>query len=406
MNDVVWPPPWWAVAAFAPSIPLMLWAMRSSRRQGPLLAAAVTLAALSLAEIGAWAWATFEPVTPPSRTMDDRPAPPGVNLPATLLPAPGRRPGVRDQRPRVLFIGDSFTEGLGVLTTHNFPTLVGHALDAEVINLGVAGTDTREQQLLWHHYGRTWQPDVVVWVFVLNDLAPLIPLGPDYLMRFEPRPVWGSYLVGMMHLVVAKRVTQAETIAGYRRSLDPSTDPEGIAVLERALTEVKRYVDARHGRLVFAIFPLMWELTDYPFAEGHAHIAAVAARAGAEVVDLLPAFRGEHAPDLWVSEFDHHPNARGHAIAAERLAVALRTGALAAATKPQSPPTPEQWLDDARMLQARDTPTLYSMRVAVTLATASAVLAGLEGGPQAGAFAAQALAFARECQNAMDHWRP
>ena len=406
MNGSDWPAPWWAAALSASAIALLVAAIRSRRAQGPLLAVATTIAALGVAEVGAWWWSTFEVITPPSFTNDDRPTPAGIGLPPSVLPAPGRLPGARGPRPRLLFMGDSFTEGLGVLTTDNFATVVGRSLDVEVINLGVAGTNTEEQQTLWHYYGSTWEPDAVVWVFVLNDLSPLIPLGPDYLMRFEPGPFWGSYLLGMVRLLVAKRVTQAETIAGYQKSLDPATDPEGFALLERTLTEVRTYVRTRGGRFVFVIFPLLWDLDDYPFAEGHAHVAEAAKRAGAEVVDLLPAFRGQNAPELWVSKFDHHPNARGHGIAATQIADALRAGPLAAEPARRAPPTPQQWLDDARILQAGDTPALSSLRVGMTLATAAGVLAELEGGPDAHAFSKRALDFARECQNVMDNrWR-
>ena len=35
--------------------------------------------------------------------------------------------------------------------------------------------------------------------------------------------------------------------------------------------------------------------------------------------DLLPAFLGREAAELWVSPLDQHPNAAGHALAAESL---------------------------------------------------------------------------------------
>jgi hypothetical protein len=40
---------------------------------------------------------------------------------------------------------------------------------------------------------------------------------------------------------------------------------------------------------------------------------------GVPVLDLLPAFQGRKAKDLWVSPGDHHPNERAHAIAANEI---------------------------------------------------------------------------------------
>jgi hypothetical protein len=34
---------------------------------------------------------------------------------------------------------------------------------------------------------------------------------------------------------------------------------------------------------------------------------------------MLPDFQGQRGPELWVSTYDQHPNAQGHAIAARAL---------------------------------------------------------------------------------------
>jgi len=57
----------------------------------------------------------------------------------------------------------------------------------------------------------------------------------------------------------------------------------------------------------------------YPLSEVVDSITAFADEKGIPVLSLLPAFRGRDAPDLWLSPFDQHPNARAHAIAAEAL---------------------------------------------------------------------------------------
>jgi hypothetical protein len=74
------------------------------------------------------------------------------------------------------------------------------------------------------------------------------------------------------------------------------------------------------------IFPLFGNPLDesYPFAELHTGVASAATRAGAQVVDLLPAYRGLRW-ELLVADGveDEHPNEIAHRIAADVLVGAL-----------------------------------------------------------------------------------
>jgi hypothetical protein len=122
------------------------------------------------------------------------------------------------------------------------------------------------------------------------------------------------------------------------------------------------------------------------------------------VVDLLPAFRGRSAADLWVSEQDYHPNAVAHAIAARPLIEGLRAGSLAAVPPRRFPHPQVGWLNDARTLLATQGTTLEGARVATTLATSAALLAEVEAGDTNGSFYREALAFALECQQAISNF--
>lgn len=397
-------PTLWVTTLAALSLSFALLAIFLRRGRNWMVAAAATGVALGIAEAAAWQWTVAQVVTPSSILPHEPPVPGGIKLHPAILPSADRQPARRGRRPRLVFLGDSFTEGLGVPSHLTFASLVGEELDAESVNHGVTGSGTREQALVWRHYSRTWAPDAVVWTFVLNDFLPQIPLGPDYLMRYEPGAAYGSYLLGMVRLAVAKRVVQARIISGYQESLDPALNPEWFATLEGALKEAHAEVARGGGRLLFVIFPLMWDFQNYPFAIGHRHIAAAAARAGAEVVDLLPDFRNQNASQLWVSRFDHHPNHRGHAVAAQRIAQVLRSRPLLTLTEPRPSPKPAQWLAAARTVHEREGKSLEGLRVAMTLAAAAARLAELEGAEDG--LIEEAVSFARRCQQeTYDRWR-
>ncbi|HEX6323487.1 MAG TPA: arylesterase [Vicinamibacterales bacterium] len=64
--------------------------------------------------------------------------------PATLQGAPPAQQAPAASRPRVVFLGDSLTAGLGVAPSEAFPALVGEKLraagfDAQVVNAGISG---------------------------------------------------------------------------------------------------------------------------------------------------------------------------------------------------------------------------------------------------------------------------
>ncbi|MGH7769350.1 MAG: GDSL-type esterase/lipase family protein [Candidatus Binatia bacterium] len=84
-----------------------------------------------------------------------------------------KKPGIV----RVLFLGDSFTFGHGLDENETLPFLVGEALERaqpgrfEVVNGGVYGYSTGDQLNLLKKFGLPLEPDIVVVLFMTNDLS-------------------------------------------------------------------------------------------------------------------------------------------------------------------------------------------------------------------------------------------
>ncbi len=86
---------------------------------------------------------------------------------------------IRPKRPddfRVLCLGDSVTFGQGVAQEHTFCQRMEDSLtsllgrDVDVINSGVPGYNTNQQDTFLQKHGDDLDPDLVVLVYVHNDI--------------------------------------------------------------------------------------------------------------------------------------------------------------------------------------------------------------------------------------------
>ncbi|HKV06522.1 MAG TPA: hypothetical protein VJ725_00190 [Thermoanaerobaculia bacterium] len=99
---------------------------------------------------------------------------------------PGRGVEKRPDRPRVVFLGDSFTEGLGVAHEHTVPAVVERSLQAagrrvQVLNGGRASySPLLEFKRLQRFFEEGYHADVVVVLFDLSDVQDEILYSARY----------------------------------------------------------------------------------------------------------------------------------------------------------------------------------------------------------------------------------
>ncbi|MGH7534309.1 MAG: SGNH/GDSL hydrolase family protein, partial [Gemmatimonadales bacterium] len=250
---------------------------------------------------------------------------------------PPRRPGVA----RVAVIGDSFTEGMGVKEEDAYPRVLDRLLEGEaieVLNCGRRGYDFPALYDLFEEV-LGLDPDLVVYGMVLNDADRSAALdardqslndwirdrGP--MASDVPLPELGFFVLRTFEFV-------RDRIRAYRLGRDTSrwyldlygeANREGWARTEGFVREMNRRLGERGKRFLVALWPLLVDLDEYPFAAIDTEISRLCLTAGIPQQPLRPAFRGRRTETLWVDPADHHPNEVAHRLAAEQLLPSVRS---------------------------------------------------------------------------------
>jgi hypothetical protein len=250
-----------------------------------------------------------------------------------------RPPGTQ----RFALLGSSFVMGSGVENPEIFDNqleeLLARAVAGqpgtggpqayEILNFAVAGYTGIEQVALVEQKIFEFEPDAVLYV--------------EHARADEK--VIGHVIVGLQEGWAQQYELLADVAA--RAGVDPSAERWEIRrKLEPFATELmtwcyERVADACRARGV----PALWIFWPRPETEEQvgspgAFERDLAEKAGFEIVDLTSLYSGQSLKKLWVARWDHHPNALGHRLLAERLFERLfldENGKLRSARAPGSP---------------------------------------------------------------------
>jgi hypothetical protein len=236
---------------------------------------------------------------------------------------------------RVVFVGDSFTYGAGVLFDDTYAKRTERFLAAdrgeswESIVLAVPGIDTEQEAVIIENEALAYSPDVLVLGYVLNDAE-----DPDSAEQrraaewanaeaaSQTPSFWRhSALLSLIgDRFRAARENRAR-ILNHKALYEDGA--RGFAGVKRAIARIAELCRQRGIRFVVTLFPLFGNPLDetYPFTSIHTKVAAISQTSGADVVDLLPYYKGLDWRLLVVEgALDEHPNELAHRIAAQALA--------------------------------------------------------------------------------------
>lgn len=217
-----------------------------------------------------------------------------------------------EETARVVFLGDSLTEGFGVGPGQAYPRILQEMLDArgsrvEVLSVAVQGWSTRQQRIAYHRMARRYEPDLVVVAAVLNDIVEL-----EHQLHPPPRALtWLHERSAFVRWAVAARHRQLRAVEDLFR--------EG-ATYDSFFTELRSLRDevASDGAaFAIVVFPYGFQMTrEAPPPRVQQAVAGFCARERVTCLDLLPPLRarGESA---FIDE--SHLSAEGARIAAEEI---------------------------------------------------------------------------------------
>jgi hypothetical protein len=249
---------------------------------------------------------------------------------------------------RLLVVGDSYAHGAGVdEMSDRFGERLSLALSSatgaawEVITAARPDTDTQDH-LEFLGYGLRHSPDVVLLLYVFNDIDYITPVTRRTVLTEHPQTTLERLhplRILMKNSFLAQEFYARWRHLRYANRGGPAADPYGDpAILSAHIADLAAFgTRATSGGARWAIVPFDISVVASPAsAERYRHFVEAATAAGLPVLSLAQAFEGRAFERLAINRLDGHPNSESNRLAAEAVAAQLATR-LTAGSEPVRP---------------------------------------------------------------------
>lgn len=258
------------------------------------------------------------------------------------------RDGFRDRRqfPKgehpdstdVYFFGDSFTIGQGiesmddlfVVRTENLLNARDPAAEKSVraFNAAEFGWEVSVVQGMVRAFlQKQVQPDVVVYVYMLNDIEGYDPRTEELIQQVqknEPQLWLWSRTYFFNWLYFRWQQSRANRTVEYFPHLADSYRGPAWDGVTGKLAQMQADCAAAGAELRIVAFPFLHNLgADYEFLHAHRQLAEFCQASGIRFLDLEPVLTPLAGQGLTVNRFDNHPNEYCHEVVATAIAEQL-----------------------------------------------------------------------------------
>ncbi len=252
-----------------------------------------------------------------------------------------KTPGVT----RILLLGDSFTFGDGVQYEEIWPVifeekLADNGFEAEVIKAGIPAYDTTKEVLLLERLFPKYEPDIVVLVFLPNDLFTNTPISEGSVRTNDKTVRTKNEKSSTFNLLTLyKRIlissdwvySKLYSITGrseYFRSKPTSIFNDQLAITKDLLLRAAKYCEKRDAELMVLSIPqqfqVLYKANSYQFENTDVDIiddelGAFAKENGftwISVLDVLADYSNKENTDLYY-RLDGHLNSIGNNVVGE-----------------------------------------------------------------------------------------
>ena len=231
---------------------------------------------------------------------------------------------------RILAIGDSFTYGDGIKRLDDIYTEIlekklnkgYHKPKFEVLNIAQKGWGAKDYLLTLRKVGLSYEPDLVMIGFYLNDIEAS-PVNRPRPLKIIPKSIhWIFSRVSYVYWYLYSRIhtwMRKKDILDYYLSYT-SSDSFDWKRFVSFWKQILATCSNNNIRTVVVIFPHpYWLNDDDPFITVYQNVENLSKDNGGLVLNLFPFLKGSNPPELWVGITDSHPNEKAHQIYADRI---------------------------------------------------------------------------------------
>jgi len=226
---------------------------------------------------------------------------------------------------RIMMLGDSLTLGWGVPSKETIANRLQVLLNMthnnknfEIINSGVANTNTEMQVEAFLDKGRLFSPDIVVLNYYINDAEPIPRPKKNIFMKYSAAYVFFSLRLESL----LGNILKSKNFYEYYMDLYKE-GKNGWGQTQKALSRLAEYCRKNEVRLIVVNYPELHQLAPYPFTDVSQKIESQAEKLQVPYLNLMPSLQDKHPEDLWVSKQDQHPNSFACSLIAPAIQKAL-----------------------------------------------------------------------------------
>lgn len=217
-------------------------------------------------------------------------------------------PFQRDNKYRIIFLGDSLTLGWGVKEEDTFEYILEENLNSryptEIINFGTGNYNTVQEVNLFIEKGIKYKPDKVVLFYFIND-AEVTPKKSKW--WFLGYSEFISFYWSRINIFMGKHV-QSNSFKDYYSALYAEGQP-GWENAKEAILNLKELSQKEGFQFQVVLLPELHDTKNQIFGDIYNKISSFLAKNDIDYISLGKLFENQdNEIELWVNYDDAHPN--------------------------------------------------------------------------------------------------